>query len=396
MSEKYPRIFLKPGRDASLSRGHPWVFSGAVASTEGQLEPGEIAVAVTHERQPLALGFYNPTSDIAFRLLTTDATGAVDYPFWQKRIREAMSLREKVMTEATTAYRLINAEGDWMPGLIVDRYDNYLALSVETAGMEKHRDAVMKILFEEMQPLGIYERSEGRARQLESLDDHTGIVYGEGPPEAIEITEDHLRFKVDIISGQKTGFFLDQRTNRKIAERLSNQATVLNCFSYTGAFSVYCARGGARRVISVESSESANEIARWNLERNGFSADQHPVVRADVFKYLRETNELFDLIILDPPAFARAKKDVTKASRGYKDINLQAARSLREGGILATFSCSNYIGETLFEKIVLGALRDAGKSARLLQTMGPGPDHPTNLGHPEGHYLTGLLLNVTS
>jgi len=396
MMDRYPRIFLKPGRDASLARGHPWVFSGAVAGAEGQLEPGDIVVAVTHERQPLALGFYNPTSDIAFRLLTADTKAAVDYTFWQKRIREAMSLREKVVPEGTTAYRLINAEGDWMPGLIVDRYDNYLAISVETAGMQKHREAVVKILSEEMQPEGIYERSEGRARQLESLDDHTGIAYGERPPETIEITEDHLRFKVDMISGQKTGFFLDQRMNRKIAERLSDQANVLNCFSYTGAFSVYCARGGARRVISVEASESANEIARWNLERNGFSSDQHPVLKADVFKYLRETNELFDLIILDPPAFARAKKDVTKAARGYKDINLQAAKSLREGGILATFSCSNYIGEGLFEKIVLGALRDAGKSARLLETLGPGPDHPTNLGHPEGHYLTGLLLAVTT
>ena len=396
MMDRYPRIFLKPGRDASLTRGHPWVFSGAVAGAEGQLEPGDIVVAVTHERQPLALGFYNPTSDIAFRLLTADPAAAIDYTFWQKRIRQAMYLREKVLPEGTTAYRLINAEGDWMPGLIVDKYANYLALSVETAGMEKHREAVVKILSEEMQPKGIYERSEGRARQLESLDDHGGIVYGERPPETIEITEDHLHFKVDIISGQKTGFFLDQRTNRKIAERLSNQANVLNCFSYTGAFSVYCAWGGARRVISVEASEAANEIARWNLERNGFSSDQHPVVKADVFKYLRETNELFDLIILDPPAFARAKKDVTKASRGYKDINLQAARVVKEGGILATFSCSNYIGEALFEKIVLGALRDAGKSARLLETLGPGPDHPTNLGHPEGQYLTGILLSVTT
>jgi 23S rRNA (cytosine1962-C5)-methyltransferase len=396
MTNKYPRIFLKPGRDASLLRGHPWVFSGAVAGAEGDLQPGDVVVAVTHERKPLALGFCNPTSDIAFRLLTADTTAAVDYTFWQKRVREAVSLREKVLPEGTTAYRLINAEGDWMPGLIVDRYADYLSLSIETAGIEKHRDAVVKILSEEMQPKGIYERSEGRARQLESLDEHTGIVYGECPPPAIEIAEDHLRFEVDIITGQKTGFFLDQRTNRKIVERLSNQANVLNCFSYTGAFSVYCARGGARRVVSVESSDAANEITRGNLERNGFSAEQHPVVKADVFKYLRETNELFDLIILDPPAFARAKKDVTKASRGYKDINLQAARALRDGGILATFSCSNYIGETLFQKIVLGAVRDAGKSARLLQAMSPGPDHPTNLGHPEGQYLTGLLLNVTA
>jgi 23S rRNA (cytosine1962-C5)-methyltransferase len=394
--DRYPRIFLKPDRDASLSRGHPWVFSGAVAGTEGQLEPGDTVVAVTHERQPLALGFYNPTSDIAFRLLTADTKAVVDYTFWQKRIREAMSLREKILPEGTTAYRLINAEGDWMPGLIVDRYADYFALSIETAGMDKHREAVVKILAEEMQPMGIYERSEGRARQLESLDDHTGIVYGERPPPTVEITEDHLHFKADIISGQKTGFFLDQRMNRKIVEQLSDQANVLNCFSYTGAFSVYCARGGARRVISVETSDAANEIASWNLEKNGFSPDQHPIVKADVFKYLRETNELFDLIILDPPAFARAKKDVTKAARGYKDINLQAARLLKEGGVLATFSCSNYIGEALFEKIVLGALRDAGKSARLLETLGPGPDHPTNLGHPEGQYLVGLLLILTT
>ncbi len=394
--DRYPRIFLKPGRDASLVRGHPWVFSGAVAGTEGHLEPGDIVVAATNERQPLALGFYNPTADIAFRLLTGDTTAAINYVFWQKRIRQAMSLREKVVPKGTTAYRLINAEGDWMPGLIVDKYANYLALSIETAGMEKHREAVVKILSEEMQPAGIYERSEGRARQLESLDDHSGAVSRELPPDTIEITEDHLNFKVDIISGQKTGFFLDQRTNRKITERLSSQANVLNCFSYTGAFSVYCARGGARRVVSVEASEGANKIARWNLEKNGFSLDQHPVVKADVFKYLRETNELFDLIILDPPAFARAKKDVTKASRGYKDINLQAARVLKEGGILATFSCSNFIGEALFEKIVLGALRDAGRSARLLEILGPGPDHPTNLGHHEGHYLTGLLLTVTA
>jgi len=230
---------------------------------------------------------------------------------------------------------------------------------------------------------------------LEKLEDRTGIAYGDYPPDMVEITENYLHFRVNIIAGQKTGFFLDQRPNRKLVEWLSNQATVLNCFSYTGAFSVYCAQGGARRVISVEASEMANEIAQWNLQRNGFSSDQHPTFRADVFNYLRETNELFDVIILDPPAFARSKKDVAKAARGYKDINLQAVRCLREGGILATFSCSNYIEEMLFQKVVLGAVRDAGKSTQLLKTLGPGPDHPTNFAHPEGSYLKGLLLRVS-
>lgn len=395
MRQRYPKIFLKPGREASLLRGHPWIFSGAIASVEGQPEPGDIAVAVTHKGDPLALGFYNHVSDISFRLLTTDTSTSVNHLFWQKRIRSALALREKVVPEGTTAYRLINAEGDWMPGLVVDRYDNYLVLSIATAGMEKHRQTLLRVLSEEIKPLGIYERSEGRSRQLEGLEDHTGLVYGEHLPDVIEITENHLHFKVDIITGQKTGFFLDQRPNREILEKISIQAAVLNCFSYTGAFSVYCARGGASRVISVEASETANETARWNLQKNGFSTDRHPAFRADVFTYLREMDELFDVIILDPPAFAKSKKDVARAARGYKDINLQAARHLREGGILATFSCSNYIDETLFQKIVLGAVRDAGKTARLLQTLGPGPDHPTNLAHPEGRYLKGLLLNVS-
>lgn len=395
MSDKYPRIILKPGREASLLRGHPWIFSGAVASVDGQPEPGDIAVAVTHQGSPLALGFYNPVSDISFRLLTTYTATSVNRLFWQKRIRAAMALRKKVVPEGTTAYRLINAEGDWLPGLIVDRYHNYLVLSIATAGMEKHRQTVLKVLAEEMQPIGIYERSEGKARQLEGLGDSSGIAYGAHPLDMVEIIENHLHFRVDIIAGQKTGFFLDQRPNRELVERFSTKTNVLNCFSYTGAFSVYCARGGARRVISVEASETANEIGRWNILRNGFSSDQHPTLRADVFNYLRETDELFDVIILDPPAFAKSRKDVAKAARGYKDINLHAARALREEGILATFSCSNYIDNMLFQKIVIGAVRDAGKTAQLLQIMGPGPDHPTNLAHPEGRYLKGLLLRFS-
>jgi 23S rRNA (cytosine1962-C5)-methyltransferase len=393
--KKYPKIFLKPGREASLLRGHPWIFSGALASVEGKPEPGDIAVALTHEGFPLALGFYNPVSDISFRLLTTDTTTSIDTLFWQKRIRASIALREKVVPEETTAYRLINAEGDWMPGLVVDRYGDYLVLSIATAGMEQHRQHILDVLSEELNPLGIFERSDGRARQLEKLEDRTCSAYGEQPPEAIEITENRLHFKMDIIKGQKTGFFLDQRPNREIVEQVSHEAEVLNCFSYTGAFSVYAARGGAIRVVSVDTSETANEIARYNLQRNSFPTERHPVFRDDVFTYLRRTDEIFDVIILDPPAFAGSKKDIVKAARGYKDINLHAAIHLREGGILVTFSCSNYIDETLFQKIVLGAVRDAGKTARLLHTMGPGQDHPTNLAHPEGRYLKGLLLSVS-
>lgn len=397
MNRKYPRIIIKPGREAVLLRGHPWLFSGAVASVEGNPEAGEIVLAADHSGLPLAIGFFNPFSEIAFRLLTADTTATVDHHFWRQRIRAAAALRQKVMPPQTTAYRLINAEGDRMPGLVVDRYGDYLVLSIGTAGVEKYRRTILDGLIEEIKPLGIYERSEGRARQLEGLEDqdHIGTVYGGDIPDTVEITENNLRFEVDIVSGQKTGFFLDQRLNRELVEHLSYRATVLNCFSYSGAFSVYSARGGAKRVISLETSVQANELAKRNLEINGFSPDEHPIIRNDVFVYLRETDELFDLIILDPPAFARSKKDVARSARGYKDINLYAMRRLAEGGILATFSCSNHIDETLFTKIVLGAARDAGKTAQILGKLGTGPDHPTDLAHPEGRYLKGLLLAIS-
>ena len=395
-NQKYPRIIIKPGREAALLRGHPWLFSGAVTSVEGDPEPGETVVAVTHSGAPLAIGFFNPLSEITFRLLTTDTTATVDHHFWRQRIRSAVALRQKVVPPQTTAYRLINAEGDRMPGLVVDRYGDYLVFSVGTAGVEKCRQTVLDVLIEEIKPLGIYEHSEGRARQLEGLEDRVCPVYGRDIPETVEITENNLYFEVNIVSGQKTGFFLDQRPNRELIEHLSYRAMVLDCFSYTGAFSVYSARGGAKKVISIETSAQANELAKRNLEINGFSPGEHPIIRADVFAYLRETDELFDLIILDPPAFAKSKRDVARSARGYKDINLYAMRRLTEGGILATFSCSNHIDEALFEKIVLSAVRDAGKTAQILGKLGPGPDHPTNLAHREGRYLKGLLLSIST
>jgi len=390
----YPRIILKKGRDAALRRGHPWVFSGALASVEGKPEPGDIVLAADAAGRNLGLGFFN-TGDIAFRLLTDNPTARIDAGFWRRRIERALALRRQVVPPETDAFRLINAEGDGMPGLVVDRYGGYLVFSIGTAGMEKWRETFVGLMVEAVGPAGIYERSEGRSRQLEGLASRICPVVGE-IPETTEITENGLRFVVDLIAGQKTGFFLDQRLNREIVGALSREAAVLNCFSYTGAFSVYAVRGGAKRVVSVEASAATNEIACRNLVRNGLSAENHPVLTANVFDYIRETEEVFDLIILDPPAFAKSRKDVARSVRGYKEINLQAARRLREGGLLATFSCSNPIDTELFEKIVLGAVRDAGKTAQVLRLLGAGPDHPVNLAHPEGRYLKGLLLCLTT
>jgi len=390
----YPRIILKKGRDVALRHGHPWLFSGAIATVEGKPGPGDIVLAADVTGRPLGLGFYS-TSDIAFRLLTDDPAARIDTGFWRRRIERALTLRRQVVPPDTDAFRLINAEGDGIPGLVCDSYGCWLIMTIGTAGMEKWRDTVIGLLLEILAPVGIYERSEGRSRQLEGLSDRIGPAAG-AVPERVEITENGLRFEVDLLTGQKTGFFLDQRLNRQVVGAFSRAAAVLNCFSYTGAFSVYAAHEGASRVVSVEASAAANEIACRNLVRNGFSPGQHPVLTANVFDYLRETEETFDLIILDPPAFAKSRMDVDRSTRGYKEINLQAARRLRDGGFLATFSCSNPIDPELFEKIVLGAVRDAGRTAQLLRLLGAGADHPVNLAHPEGRYLKGLLLCLHS
>lgn len=388
-----PRILLRKGREAPLRHGHPWVFSGAILRAEGDPRPGDVVLATDAAGRPLGLGFFN-TGDIAFRLLSHDPSARIDADFWRQRIARALDLRRRILPPATDACRLINAEGDGIPGLVVDRYGPWLVMGIGTAGAERWRETLAGLLAEATGAAGIYERSEGRSRLLEGLSDRTGAAAGEVPA-AVQIRENGLAFEVDLIAGQKTGFFLDQRVNRQIVGGLSRGMSVLNCFSYTGAFSVYAARGGASRVVSIDASAGANEIALNNLRLNGLSAERHPVLTANCFDYLRESQDSFDLIVLDPPAFAKSRKDVERSARGYKEINLQAAKRLKEGGILATFSCSNPIDRDLFERIVLGAVRDAGMTAQLLAPLGPGPDHPVNLAHPEGRYLKGLLLSLS-
>jgi 23S rRNA (cytosine1962-C5)-methyltransferase len=388
----YTEITLKKGREASLLRGHPWVFSGAIASIKGNPAAGDIILAKDSIGRPLGLGFYNPRTDIAFRLLTRDCNQEINVDFWQQRLESAIQLRKRIVNNQTNAYRLINAEGDGFPGLIVDVYASTLVLSIATAGIEKQKENILAALNSHLKPKIIYEQSEGKSRKLEGLENYKGYLLGDDKTAIAEITENGLKFEVDFVDGQKTGFFLDQRINREKIGALSRDATVLNCFAYTGAFSVYCAAGGAKRVLSLDISKTACAAASKNLEQNGFSSDNHPVIDADIFTYLRNLNENFDLIILDPPAFAKARRDVAQASRGYKEINLQAIKRLNPGGVLATFSCSNFIEEELFGKIILGAARDAVAELQLLSRLEAGPDHPLLMGHPEGRYLKGLLL----
>jgi 23S rRNA (cytosine1962-C5)-methyltransferase len=388
----YPVITLKKGREESILRGHPWLFSGAIDSVRGNPGAGDIVLACDSRGHHLALGFFNPSTDISFRTLTPRCEENISQYFWQARLSAAYKLRQKIVKDQTNAYRLINAEGDGFPGLIVDVYNTTLVLSMATAGIEKQKNHIINALVAQLKPTRIYEKSESRSRKREGLENRSGLVFGESESDSVDITENGLRFEVNIIAGQKTGFFLDQRVNREKIGALSRDAVVLNCFAYTGAFSVYCAEGGAKKVVSLDISKPACMSARKNLHLNWFPADNYPVFEADVFTYFRDTHDNYNLIILDPPAFAKTKKDVNKASRGYKEINLQALKHLVRGGMLATFSCSNFIEEDLFHKIVLAAARDAGADVQLLARLEAGPDHPALLNHPEGRYLKGLLL----
>ena len=388
----YPEITFKKGREAALLRGHPWVFSGAIGTIKGEPTEGDIVLAKDWAGKPLALGFFNPRTDIAFRVLTSNCNLAISADFWQDRLGSARELRQRIINKQTDAYRLVNAEGDGFPGLIADVYGSTLVVSITTAGIEKQKSHILDVLVSQLKPARIYEQSQGRSRTLEGLEERKGFIYGDNQSAPVQIRENGFTFEVDFIGGQKTGFFLDQRINREKLGAMSRNANVLNCFSYTGAFSVYCAAGGAKRVVSLDTSDAACVAAARNLRLNGFSSDTSPVIDADVFDYLRNMQENFNLIILDPPAFAKTRRDVARATRGYKEINLQAIRHLAPGGILATFSCSNFMEEDLFYKIVQGAARDAGASLQLLSRLEAGPDHPLGFGHPEGRYLKGLLL----
>jgi 23S rRNA (cytosine1962-C5)-methyltransferase len=389
-----PSVQLKPGREKTLLRGHPWIFSGALQKRPRDLEPGTIVRVDSHTGKPMGWGFCHPKTDIAVRCFSWQPEETIDENFWERQLDGAIRLRERVVPPGTDAYRLINSEGDGFPGLIADRYGDHLVISIQTAGIEKIRESLLRLFQEKLHVAAIYEKSEGEARRIEGLDDRIGYAVGTPDASPVKILENGLNFFVDIVAGQKTGFFLDQRPNREIVAWVCSGKTVLNCFSYTGGFSVYCIRSGAKKVISVETSQPANEMARRNLSANGFSEQHHPIVAEDVFTYLRKVREPVDVIILDPPAFAKSRYDINAAARGYKEINLQALRLLNSGGLLATFSCSNYIDPDKFEKIILFAAQDAGKPVQLLWSLGPGADHPTLLPHFQGRYLKGCLIRV--
>ena len=385
------RVVLKPGREWAVRRGHPWIYSGAIQRVEGEDVPGTIAEVTTADGHLLGRGMWNPRTSIAVRVVSRGPE-PIDEAFVRRRLERALRLR--ALVRGTNAMRLVNGEGDGLPGVVVDRYADQLVCQFLTAGADGLRPAVVAALLGLVTPRGIYERSEGSVRTAEGLERRSGLLAGEEPPAEIEIEESGRRHLVDVRGGQKTGFFLDQRPNRDLTAAIAEGRRVLNLFAYSGGFAIAAARGGAREVVSVESSAAALAQAEEAWRRNDLPRDAATFTRADVFAYLRGDIPPVDLVVVDPPPFARRRADRERALAGYKEINLQSLRVCAPEALLMTFSCSQHVTSEEFTQNVIAAAADAGKSCQLLARLGPGLDHPQALAHSEGRYLKGLLVRV--
>jgi 23S rRNA (cytosine1962-C5)-methyltransferase len=386
-------ITLKPGREKSLLRRHPWIFASAIQAVDQEPGPGSTVDLLSSRGEFLARASYSPHSQIRARAWTfTDEP--IDKEFFRRKIQVAIETRRKLKIEShSDSYRLIHGESDGVAGLIVDRYKDVLVLQSLTAGSEFWKETIADLLVEETGVRDIHERSDVDVRELEGLQPINGVLRG-APHTHVHITEHGLKFKVDVVTGHKTGFYLDQRANRLRVGQLAIGRDVLNCFCYTGGFSLNALANGAKSVLSVDSSADALALLQENLEFNDLRRERHTSMEGDVFQLLRkfrDENRSFDMIVLDPPKFAPTAAHAEKASRAYKDINLLAFKLLRSGGILVTFSCSGGVDAALFQKIVASAALDAGVDATIIEHLSQSADHPVSLHFPEGAYLKGLI-----
>jgi len=389
-------LVLKAGREKSVKRRHPWIYSGAVERLEGKPASGATVEVRSATGEALARAAYSPQSQIRARVWSFDPAAAIAPAFFRARLREAVALRAMLpASRHTNALRLVHGESDGLPGLVVDRYADVLVAQFLSAGVERWREEILDALAEITGCEAIYERSDAEVRTLEGLEPRSGFARGDRNARRCPIAEHGLNFRVDVEEGQKTGFFLDQRENRQRVRALAAGREVLDCFCYTGGFSLAVLAGGAQRVLAVESSAPALEVARENLAANQLDAARIVFEQADVFGYqrlLRDRGASFGLVVLDPPKFAPTAAQAKNAARAYKDINLLALKLLAPGGLLATFSCSGGVSAELFQSIVAGAALDAGVEARIIERFGAAADHPVALNFPEGDYLKGLLL----
>jgi len=398
-----PALFLRADRSKPIVQRHPWVFSGAIEEVEGDPQPGAIIDVHASDGKFLATGYWNERSQIQARILSWKHE-PIDDTWWETRLRRVVTSREKAWYRAhdyTDAYRLINAESDYLPGLVVDRYGDWLIMQALTLGIDQRKTMIAEKLLSLTGARGIYERSDVDIRSKEGLKAALGVLAGEAPPDTITIHEGGVKMSVDVYGGHKTGFYLDQRANRRLAgeivQRIGGEAHVLNLFSYTGAFGLHALAHGAARVVNVDAPRDMLALAEQNAAANAFAPDHIEHIAADVFDVIRQLHadgQQYNLIVCDPPKFAQTAAQVDKAARGYKDLNLNSFKLIRPGGWLLTFSCSGAITRDLFQKIVFGALADSGREGQIVRYLSADEDHPVALTFPEGEYLKGLLVRV--
>ena len=391
----YKRIVLKPGKEESLKRFHPWIFSGAISHCDNEIEEGEVVEVFTHKGEFVAIGHYQIGS-IAVRILSFSAI-EIDDSFWEERLRAALSVREalgKIDNEDNTTFRLVHGEGDNLPGLVVDCYGDTAVVQAHSVGMHNEREAIANALVKVMEGriANVYYKSETTLPYKAQLEQENYYIIGNSSSNIA--LENGLKFYVDWLKGQKTGFFIDQRDNRQLVERFSKGKKVLNMFCYTGGFSVYAMRGGAESVHSVDSSEKAIHLTEKNIQVNFGDDARHKAYCEDAFKFLSNTENDYDLIILDPPAFAKHKSALHNALKGYIRLNQKGIERISHGGILFTFSCSQVVTKDNFRNAVFTAAALAKRKVRILYQLHQPADHPINIYHPEGEYLKGLVLYV--
>ncbi|NTV69607.1 MAG: class I SAM-dependent rRNA methyltransferase [Azonexaceae bacterium] len=393
------QLILLPGKERSAFKHHPWLFAGSVGRLEGRARPGDTVEVLADNLRPLGRAAYSPKSQIRARFWTFDADEPIDDAFFKRRIAAAVALRQSLPElRGQQGLRLIHAESDGLPGVIADQYGDTVVVQLTSAGADKWRNAIVAGLVKATGCARVYERSDSDVRGLEGLGPTTGWLHGEAPATPLSIDENGVRLAIDIAGGHKTGFYLDQRENRALLGALAAGKDVLNCFCYTGGFSLQALAGGAKSVLSIDSSGPALAQAQANLALNPkLPADRAQWQEADVFQALRDfrkAGQLFDLIVLDPPKFAPSAAHADRAAKAYKDINILGCRLLKPGGLLMTYSCSGGVGLEMFQKIIADSALDAGRSARIVRRLAGAADHPVALNFPEGEYLKGLLVQV--
>jgi 23S rRNA (cytosine1962-C5)-methyltransferase len=390
-------VILKKGKEKAAMLHHPWIFSGAIDKIKGKPLNGEIVKVCSASAEFLAYGYYNDQSRVALRLMEWDESKTIDKEWYQEKLRDAIASRKHLLNADTNTCRLVFSEADFLPGLIVDQYADFLSLQILSAGIENVKEEIIALLREELNPKGIFDKSDAGARKHENLEATQGLLWGETPPEFIEVRENGIAYHINIADGQKSGFYCDQRDNREILAAYSKDKKVLDCFCYSGGFTLNSLKHGAAHVTSVDSSALAIETLAHNLELNGFDAAQQLSIQSDVNKQLRvfkDEGKKFDIVVLDPPKYAPSRSALDRAARAYKDLNRLGMLLLEKGGILATYSCSGAVDMETFKQIIAWAALDAGKEVQIIKQFHQPEDHPVRVSFPEGEYLKGLLLRV--